>query len=80
MLNAGCIFPCFGGILSARGRAALARFALLTKVRKSAGHQLVSPVDLPTKYSYLAKGTDRLANSHKILATHGLASIVTCTD
>ena len=33
------------------GRADLARFARLTSVRKSVGHQLVSLADLPTKFS-----------------------------
>lgn len=37
---------------------------------KSAGHQLASPADLPTKVCQLANGTCRLANSRQIQPTH----------
>ena len=37
---------------------------------KSAGHQLASPADLPTKATQSAKGTNRLVISREILPTH----------
>ena len=49
MLNAGYMFPFFGGVPSAGEGSDLARFARLSRVGKSAGPQLVSPADLPTK-------------------------------
>ena len=48
-LNAGCIVLWAGG--PRPGRADLARVTRLTSVGKSAGHQLASPTDLPTKVS-----------------------------
>lgn len=40
-------------------RADIARLARLTHVNKSAGHQLASRTNLPTKVSWLANGTYR---------------------
>ena len=53
-----------------RGGADLARFARLTLVGKSAGHQLVSPADFPTNATKLANGIYRLIISCEILPTH----------
>ena len=41
-----------------------------TYVGKSAGHQLASPADLPTKASQLANGPCRLVISRQIQPTH----------
>ena len=52
------------------GRAEVARFARLALVGKSAGHQLVSPADLPTQVSQLVNAIFQLLISREILPTH----------
>ena len=60
MLNAGyCIFVLSGAHYVA-GEANVARFSPLTTVGTSAGHQLASLAEWPTKVDELANGTYRL--------------------
>ena len=71
------IFPFLGGVPSAGRGISLARFARLNSVGKSAGHQLVSPADLPIKVTPLTIGTYRLVISREILPIHRSTNI-TC--